>query len=154
MRFPTSRGGPICDFDRTVTPMVDVVFQLLVFFVLASGGRIAEKTLPAALPSGVISSPVARTPDKPVTELWIHLKRDRSSARTRMTLNGREYADTSSLRDALAKLAHTAPDAVAILDAAGDVPWGDVITANDACRAAHLPSVNFAAAPDELQAAR
>ncbi len=52
MRIPKARTGPVCDFDRTVTPMVDVVFQLLVFFVLASGGRVAEQSLSTMLVSG------------------------------------------------------------------------------------------------------
>ena len=56
MRVPTARNGPVCDFDRTVTPMVDVVFQLLVFFVLASGGRVAEQSLSTVLSAGNVSA--------------------------------------------------------------------------------------------------
>src|SRR5580692_4940365 len=105
MRIPKARTGPVCDFDRTVTPMVDVVFQLLVFFVLASGGRIAEQSLSTVLADGNVSSAATTRTTQRSTELWIHLARDTSKSRTRAELNGREYADIPALNAALREFA-------------------------------------------------
>ncbi len=73
MRVPTARKGPVCDFDRTVTPMVDVVFQLLVFFVLASGGRVAEQTLSTVLSPGNVAAAETAVAPKRANDQWIHL---------------------------------------------------------------------------------
>jgi biopolymer transport protein ExbD len=150
MRVPTSRNGPVCDFDRTVTPMVDVVFQLLVFFVLASGGRVAEQSLSTVLSAGNVSSPEIRQPAKRSPELWIHLARDAAKQRTRLVLNGREFADISTLRGTLHELATTAGESLVILDVAGEVPLGDAILVYDSCRAAKFHSISFAASPEEV----
>lgn len=149
MRVPTARNGPVCDFDRTVTPMVDVVFQLLVFFVLASGGRVAEHSLSTVLAGG--SSPAIETApsEKRSSDKWIHLARVASSPRTVVELNGQKY-DFSGLTKALREAATEANDSRVILDVAGDVPLGDVILVYDACREARFHSINFAAAPEEV----
>ncbi len=150
MRVPRSRGGPVCEFDRTVTPMVDVLFQLLVFFVLASGGRVAERSLSTVLAAGSVSSPAALPTARRQAELWIHLRHDAAAKRTTAALHGRKLADVSGLAPALRELSRSQPETVVILDAAGDVPLGDVIVVYDACRAARFHSIDFAASPDEL----
>src|SRR5580700_2881101 len=152
MRIPKSRTGPVCDFDRTVTPMVDVVFQLLVFFVLASGGRAAEQSLSTLLSAGNVSAAVSAAAPKPDVDHWIHLSRNAAQKQTRIELVGRKYADLSALPGALKEIAAGGSDRRVILDVAGDVPLGDVIFVYDACRAAKLHSINFAATPEEIAA--
>ena len=152
MRIPKARTGPVCDFDRTVTPMVDVVFQLLVFFVLASGGRVAEQSLSTLLSSGNVSAAVSAVPSKPDLDHWIHLSRIATQQRTRIELGGRKYADLAALPGALKEIGAGGSDCRVILDVAGDVPLGDVIFVYDACRAAKFHSINFAATPEEIAA--
>jgi biopolymer transport protein ExbD len=152
MRLPKIRaGGPVCDFDRTVTPMVDVVFQLLVFFVLASGGRIAERTLSTALSAGTIASTVPLpTPAERPVEIWLHLRHDAPDGKTRLRVNNGPIGDLRLLPQALGAAKEIDPTISVILDVQGKVPWGDVIEAYDACRAAKFRAINFAAAPEEL----
>ena len=153
MRVPTARKGPVCDFDRTVTPMVDVVFQLLVFFVLASGGRVAEQTLSTVLsPGNVVAAETAVTA-KRSNDQWIHLAVGAGKKRTVAEFNGRKFEDFGPLRAALTEAGKTAGESRVILDVAGNVPLGDVIFVYDACRAARFHSVNFAATPEEVAAA-
>lgn len=134
MRIPKARTGPVCDFDRTVTPMVDVVFQLLVFFVLASGGRVAEQSLSTVLAGGNVSATVSAASAKPGEDHWIHLSRNASQQRTRIVLAGRTYADHSAFPAALQEIAGGGSDnSRVILDVTGDVPLGDVIFVYDAC---------------------
>ena len=59
-----------------MTPMVDVVFQLLVFFVLASGGRVAEQSLSTVLSAGKVSAAETAVSSKQAVDHWIHLSRD------------------------------------------------------------------------------
>ena len=151
MRIPKARTGPVRDFDRTVTPMVDVVFQLLVFFVLASGGRAAEQSLSTLLSGGNVSAAVSAATSKPDADHWIHLSRS-GQQRTRAELAGRKFADLSALPGALKEIAAGGSESRVILDVAGDVPLGDVIFVYDACRAAKLHSINFAATPEEIAA--
>jgi len=152
MRLPKLRaGGPVCDFDRTVTPMVDVVFQLLVFFVLASGGRIAERTLSTALSAGTVASTVPLlTPAERSVEIWLHLRHDAPGGKTRLCVNSGPIGDLRLLPQALSAAKEINPTSTVILEVQGKVPWGDVIEAYDACRAAKFRAINFAAAPDEL----
>jgi biopolymer transport protein ExbD len=153
MRLPKLRGGgPVCDFDRTVTPMVDVVFQLLVFFVLASGGRIAERTLSTTLSAGAVASTVAPQPAvaKPESVVWLHLQRDAANSTTALRVNDGPSGDLAGLPQTLRALKGADPTSSVILDVRGQVPWGDVIEAYDTCRAAKFRAINFAAAPNEL----
>ena len=152
MRLPKLRtSGPMCDFDRTVTPMVDVVFQLLVFFVLASGGRIAERTLSTALSAGAVAStvPLQRRPSARPKSGSIcsvtHL-----ITRTTLRVNDGPKSDLEGLPQTLRAVKGVDPTSSVILDVRGNVPWGDVIQVYDACRAAKFRAINFAAAPEEL----
>ena len=156
MRIHSDRGGgPICEFDRTVTPMVDVVFQLLVFFVLASGGRIAERTLSTALSAGAVASTApaashATQPERP-TEIWLQLGRGASDRPTSLRINNGPSGDLAGLPQALRELKNADATASVILDVQPSVPWNDVIQVYDACRGAKFRAINFAASPDELR---
>jgi biopolymer transport protein ExbD len=152
MRLPKLRaGGPVCDFDRTVTPMVDVVFQLLVFFVLASGGRIAERTLSTTLSAGTVASTVPLpTPAERPAEVWLHLQRDALRQKTTLRVNNGPSGDLALLPQTLRAATGAESTSSVILEVQGKVPWGDVIHAYDACRAAKFRAINFAAAPEEL----
>ncbi len=153
MRLPQVRSsGPVCDFDRTVTPMVDVVFQLLVFFVLASGGRIAERTLSTTLSAGAVASTVSpATPAaERVPELWLHLRRDAGTAHTTVRINDGPASELAHFPKTLRSVPAIEPKSNVILDVQGPIPWGDVIAVYDTCRAAKFHAINFAAAPHEL----
>ncbi len=152
MRLPKLRTGPVCDFDRTVTPMVDVVFQLLVFFVLASGGRIAERTLSTTLAAGAVGSTVLQQAPVPerTPEIWLHLSRDSAGGVTMLRVNDGPSSDLAGLPQRIEALKGADPTSNVILDVQANIPWGEVIQVYDTCRAARFRAINFAAAPQEL----
>ncbi len=152
MRLPKLRSGPVCDFDRTVTPMVDVVFQLLVFFVLASGGRIAERTLSTALSAGAVGStaPQQAAARDRTPEIWLHLNRDSAANKTTLRVNDGSSSDLAELPQRIEALKNADPTSNVILDVQGNIPWGEVIQVYDTCRGAKFRAINFAAAPQEL----
>lgn len=131
-----------------MTPMIDVVFLLLIFFVCASIGQIRESLLPTDLAAGAIESPDIREQPKPFGEVWLFL-RTAADGRTEVQVNqgGETYSDFARLKRQLVLLAAATTEIPVILDIAPAVPLGDMIRVYDACRAAGFTSINFATEP-------
>jgi len=135
--------------DNIMTPLIDVVFQLLIFFVCAAALGAHELLLPADLASagGVKAELAPANPDEPANdEVWIALSVD-GRGQTIMELNGTRYASLDQLAAVLGQLAEIAPESPVVLDIAGDVQAGAMIGVYDACRQAGFQSINFKA-PD------
>ena len=49
VRLPATRADRDHDIDSTMTPMIDVVFLLLIFFVWTAGTQIVEYLLPTSM---------------------------------------------------------------------------------------------------------
>jgi biopolymer transport protein ExbD len=132
-------------FSNAMTPMIDVVFLLLVFFVCAAAKQVREALLPADLPAGAVAASET-LPEKPILgEAWVYLRRG-ATGLTVAELNGTPYEDLGQLEQQLRGLAELAPEMPVILDIADDVEFGDLIRVYDVCRAAKFQSVNFAVA--------
>ena len=147
MRIPSSRRDDD-DSDRAMTPMIDVVFLLLIFFVCASAGQALEETLPTRLNIGSLKSDILAedNPDPKKDEVWLTLKQSGVN-KTIIDMNGNEYTDFALLGETLKQLSKVASDLPVILDINKDVPMGKVLHVYDLCRAADFESVNFAANP-------
>ena len=145
MRIPAHRP----EFENTsMTPMIDVIFQLLIFFVCASAGQLQEAHLPTELAPGSVESVNPVVVERPFGEVWLRLHRRADEAQqaeqTIVELNDREYSDDRALRQTLLALAETTPEIPVILDIAGPVPLGDVVRIYDACLSANFRQVSFA----------
>ena len=154
MRVPSSQRSREIQFDQAMTPMIDCVFLLLIFFVCASVGRMAESLMSVDLSSGSIASAEAKPiEEKPtwVTDVWLKLNWDPTAERTVVEMNGREFTRFEPLEADLNNLAELSPESPIILDIEGRVPAGDVIRVDDACRAAGFESINYAADPEKLK---
>lgn len=130
-----------------MTPMIDVIFQLLIFFVCASAGQMVESHLPTELAAGSVESAAPMIVEWPFGEVWLRLRRNGDAGEAGTTvveLNDREYADAASLRTTLLALAETTPEIPVILDIEGAVPLGDVVRVYDACQSAQFRQVSFA----------
>ncbi len=132
-----------------MTPMIDVVFLLLIFFVCASIGQIPESLLPTPLNSRSIDSTVQAEVPKPLGEVWVKLRRFDAPEEsfTQAEVNEERYEDWAELRATLRELAAVAPEIPVILDIGPAVPVGDLVDIYDTCRAAGFDSVKFAASP-------
>ncbi len=145
MRLPRSS---LAGLDRDyggMTPMIDVVFNLLVFFVVGAGSFAADKLLSTKLSStsGTVASATPAV-ERPVWSVNVELllKLDQTG-RTVVDMNGTTYADRDQLKALLRALAEDAPESPINLDIASDVPLGDMIDLYDACRAAGFETINF-----------
>lgn len=130
-----------------MTPMIDVIFQLLIFFVCASAGQMVESHLPTELAAGSVESAAPVIVERPFGEVWLRLRRkvaDDQDGVTVVELNDREYAEEAALRQTLLALSETTPEIPVILDIDGAVPLGDVVRVYDACQSAQFRQVSFA----------
>ncbi len=144
MRIPSFRQPR--GLDAKMTPMIDVIFQLMVFFVCTASFRAVEAILPTtfALP-GSVGAAAAEMPedlDEIVVEmLW-------GDGRVSWRINDRDYARLDEVRDVLAAVAGIKIDVPVILDIDGDVPLERVIDVYDICRQLGLMKVQFAASSE------
>lgn len=132
-----------------MTPLIDVVFQLLIFFICASTGHLREMLLPTDFAAGAVGSTPPQQIEKPLGEVRIKLRRDVDT--TIFQVEGREFEDLETLQPMLFALASTAVEIPVILEIAGDVPLGDAVGVYDVCRAAKFRTINFAADPGLLR---
>jgi biopolymer transport protein ExbD len=129
-----------------MTPMIDVVFLLLIFFVCASVGQIHEAHLPTPIAAaGNVDATNSPDVEKPVDRVWLKLYlADQPTDSTRAELNGTEYEDWTKLRETLRALAGLQSDIPVILDIQPKVPVGDMIDIFDTCTAAGFEDIQFA----------
>ncbi|MCG3133503.1 MAG: hypothetical protein HMLKMBBP_00681 [Planctomycetes bacterium] len=144
-----------------MTPMIDVVFQLLVFFLVTMKFRTLDERVEATMPKdrGPNRTAVQVPPRPKLTAVLKRGAREHTIVKVRNVTLGdlsRERRDAT-----LAALAAEARGAIALagdlprdegllceVDAADDVPTGDVILATDAFTASGAPAISFLGAPE------
>ncbi|HVS11554.1 MAG TPA: biopolymer transporter ExbD [Planctomycetota bacterium] len=114
-----------------LTPMIDVVFQLLVFFMVATTFHDPERELEIELPRAESGSAVEAVPE----ELVINIFRDGS-----LSLSGRRV-DHAGLREALLRAARRDPKTPVTIRGDGSVHHQDVVRVVDACGTAGLSNL-------------
>lgn len=142
MRIPHTHRGTGGPDNSTMTPMIDVVFLLLIFFICASARQSREALLAANLPAGSIEAAQAIAPVQ-IDQAFVKLKR-RPDGTTIAEINGTDYPTLESLEAQLRALAEVGPEVPVILDIAGPVPFGDVIRVYDLCQRLKFTTIKFA----------
>jgi biopolymer transport protein ExbD len=129
-----------------MTPMIDVVFLLLIFFVCASAGQVHESHLPTPIAAaGGVQSEKAVEAEKSKDKVWLKLVvDDQVDKSTRAELNDTTYDDWEKLRGTLLALAELQSDIPVILDIQAKVPIGDMIDVFDTCISAGFEDIRFA----------
>jgi biopolymer transport protein ExbD len=149
MRRPsilTDRRGPV---DVKMTPMIDVVFLLLVFFIWTASFQIVEYVLPSNLLA--VAGEAADPSDVPPPEtdfdqivvriLW-------TGSAVAWQVNDVPLTSLGQVKDTLEQIAQIKRDAPLILHPDPDVPLGDVIDVYDISRLAGFEKIQFAASQD------
>ena len=143
MRLPaphTSRR----DVDITMTPMIDVVFLLLIFFVCTASFQIAEQVLPARLAISGSQAPQWKVdPEIDLEEVVVKIQwRDAAPS---WVVSGRPLESFDQVREVLESVAAIDPGVPVILDVDGSVPLAHVIDVYDLCRKIGMTKIEFAA---------
>jgi len=147
MRRPSTFTDRRAPLEVKMTPMIDVVFLLLVFFVWSASFQIVEHVLPSQLSAQVGSAP-ANPNDPPPPEA------DFENVIIRISWNGKnphwrvndaELANLDQLFTRLTQISQIKPDAPVIIHPDPQVPLGDVLDVYDRSRLANFQKVQFAA---------
>ncbi len=145
MRVP-ERGPLYRDISTSMTPMIDVVFLLLVYFLCTASFQQPEQVLPTPLPP---TGSVAYKPTPEEIELGlVRIELEQRANRPLIRLNGRPCPDMNQLRHRLAAIAATEPNLPVVLDISPEVMIEHVIDAYEAALAAGLKRINFAASEE------
>ena len=147
MRTPSNFTDRRTSIDLQLTPMIDCVFLLLVYFIWSSSFTIAEQSLPSQLsplPSG--GGPVVDTVPDPIEDFEpLVIRLSLESGRVAWTVRDVPMQSLAQLRDSLATAARIKRDAPVILHPDPDVPLGDVIDVYDLARLVGFEKIQFAA---------
>lgn len=148
MRTSFRHAGRRDDLALSMTPMIDVIFLLLVFFVCTASFRPPEQSLPTqvSLPG---SEPADTPPDEEfedlddlvVKVLWL-------KTRPAWELNNRQYGSLGEVRTVLEAAQRVQPGLPVILNVRPEVPMNHVIDIYDLCRLVGLARVQFAASAE------
>lgn len=140
----SSRGK----LDLPMTPMIDVIFLLIIFFLCTASFRPPESLLPTLLnlpgSTGTVveSDPELEDLDEIVVELtW-------QDGRVGWRINDQPCPDLAAVAARLQAVAEIQIDLPVILDIAPAVPMEYVIDVYDLCRSLGLQRVQFAAPAD------
>lgn len=136
--------------SQTMTPMIDIVFLLLVFFVCVATDRVVEYNLPTELASGTVQAQPPLPRETWVTEIRVLVTQSADSRQAIIEMNGRRFEDYTQFQQTLQALANVSRDSPVILDITEQVRLGDVIRIYDAARAAEFQSIHFAMKASEL----
>ena len=135
------------ELDIKMTPMIDVVFLLLVFFVWTASFQVVEHLLPSSVSSALGSA--APDPTQPVPEIAdfedVVVRILLTEGQVGWVVNGNQVPTLQQLREQFQLIASIKRDAPVILDPDPGIPLGDVIDVYDLSRLAGFEKVQFAA---------
>lgn len=144
----TSRSGrPRRPIEIVMTPMIDVIFLLLVFFLATSSFQLVEKLLPSGVSKTTEATGRAEAvppdpTDDAIDQVVIKLQLQGDVAVARM--NGVALADLSELKERLQAISAARADVPVVIDPEAKVRATDVVRAYDWARQAGLARVYLA----------
>jgi biopolymer transport protein ExbD len=144
MRLPNYSQVDRGRLDVKMTPMIDVVFQLLIFFVCTVSFQAIEEILPTHLRAPGGSGPVKVDPELAELEDVV-IRVTHAEGRTEWLLSGRLCKQLAEVRGVLIQLVQLNARLPVIIDSGPDVPLGDVIDVYDLCRLTGFQKIHFAA---------
>lgn len=117
-----------------IAPMVDIVFLLLIFFLVTWSFARQETELDVKVPTAREGKETRRS----VGEVILNVKSDGSVVMNRRTL------DAEALKAALAKMSTLYPDQAVVLRGDENVAYRHIVDVLDICRGANIWNVAFA----------
>lgn len=139
-----------------MTPLIDVVFLLLVFFVWTASFQSPERWLPGSVSAAqrnaaAGSAPSDETPP-PEADFDQVIVRIRSrDEQLQWAINDQPIASLAAVEQHLVRIAKITPSVPVILHPDPAVPLGAVIDAYDHARRAGFPKIQFAASVSPAQ---
>ncbi len=132
--------------DVKMTPMIDVVFLLLVFFVWTASFGIAERLLPSNLANLSGAAGSSETNPEMLDFDVVVVKLELRGEQPAWTINDREQESLRAVEETLSSVAAIKSDLPVIVDPQPTVPLGHVIDVYDISRRVGFGTVQFTAA--------
>ena len=145
---PFIRRGSDIDIDDAMTPMIDVVFLLLVFFVWTASFQIIEQILPSNMSELTGSDPVNQVePPEPkdFDDVIVRIAWDGQAPTWK--INDQLFGSIEEVKTQLSAIADIQTDAIVVLHPDPIVPLGIVIGAYDTAKLSGFSKVSFAVNP-------
>ena len=135
--------------ELKMTPMIDVVFLLLVFFVWTSSFEVPEFNLPSSIAETPQGGSEANTSAEPPQEVFDELviKVGSENGISRIYLNGKLVSDTETLQSKLTEILSLGVQPPVIVDPDPQIQMSDAVEVYDVARLAGADRVLFAAEP-------
>lgn len=148
MRLPRPHAGR--SLELKMTPMIDVVFLLLVFFLWTSSFELPEFDLPSAIAQPPAGGTEVTTDQPPPTEAFDELviRVSIQEARAVIDLNGQQIDSLDALGQRLTEVLALGVQPPVIVDPSDEVTMNVAVEVYDAARAAGADRVLFAAQPE------
>ena len=126
-----------------MTPMIDVIFLLLVFFVCTANFKPPEKILPmdTTLPGSVAADTVLPDPVN-LDVVLVQIFFDRTP---HWQIEGNQCSSLDEVHNILRLIRDIKADIPVIIESAESVPMENVIDVYDVCRRVELFQIQFAA---------
>jgi biopolymer transport protein ExbD len=146
MKVPNSsqrRGGAM---EINMTPMIDMVFLLIVYFVWTSGDLAQEMLLPSRISeqSGTAATTSTDTPPPEADFDPVVVRVSWQADAPLWRVNDQPLGSLDKLREILTNLAEIKRDAPVILHPEPEVPLGSVIDVYDLSRVIGFEKIQFA----------
>ncbi len=139
---------PSGDMQTQMTPMIDVTFQLLLFFILTFEFREAEGTIPGTLPAkGSIAQQVSETPPPdPITIKVFPSSKNGLPVRYELSGFGMAIESVAQLGALLKERRERigSTEVPIVIFPNQDVPWGFVVEAFNQATKAKFEKIGFA----------
>ncbi len=146
MRIPDFSNHSGDRRDITMTPMIDVVFLLLIFFICTASFQIVEQNLPSRvqleLPPGTEIAEISDVTEE-MDPVIIHIRWQNGSPS--WSINGQPCGELQTLEQKLLALSNIDSEVPLILDIDAEVPLGDAIYTYDLGRKSGFSQIQFAA---------
>lgn len=138
MKSVYSAGSRSASVDSVMTPMIDVVFLLLIFFLTTSSFQKLEKQLPAASASEPEGSPLGQAPTPTDSDIAdfndIVIKITFANNGVRYALQSEMVSGFDDLANRVQAVLRIRRDVPVIIDPDNQVPSGEAIKVYDMVR--------------------
>lgn len=137
--------GASTDIDSAMTPMIDVVFLLLVFFVWTASFQIIEQVMPSEISQAAGSDKVENVPVPQQADFDNLVIKIRMEGPTPIwSVSEQPLADLDAVRNQLKTIAQISTEAPVILYPEQNVPLEHIMNAWDAAKVNGFAKVQFA----------
>ena len=142
---PLVRTSSDDDLNTAMTPMIDVVFLLLVFFVWTASFQVVEYLLPSEMSAQMgTQDNTDQEPPPPSDFEDVVVRIGWDGSQPQWTINQQPLADVQAVGQQLETIAGVGVDATVILHPDPVVPLGVVIETYDVAKLAGFQNVSFA----------